>query len=286
MLRSLMLAGAGLISAATLATGHDIKPKTPDTAFSGKLRPDIIGISSDDDAAKAGGTLEAYLKDFPSAKPQATQQKFGNTDVTYATSMRFDSPAGNGHGAESMEMRFTSPASGNFAYYIARDLGFTKDKQPTQQDMIQHVTEKYGKPTAIGDGQLYYFYKGGKIVSVKQRYTPESAVTALNEPISPKAAVALNDTNGRGSCVAVLKHVQATLEKSLDQLAKDAKGANCDAVLDVALTSGGTKDRVGKAIFTLIDLKRITSAAKIDSEALAARKNAPQKTSSGTSPRL
>lgn len=286
MLRSLMLAGAALVFASSLAMGYDIKPKTPDTAFSGKLRPDIIGISSSDDAAKVGGAFEAYLKDFPNAKPQAIQQKFGNTDVTYATSMKFETPAGNSHGAESMETHFTSPASGNFAYYIARNLAFAKDKQPTQQEMIRRVTEKYGTPTAVGDGRLYYFYKGGKIVSVKQKYTPESAVTALNEPINPKAAVALNDTNGRGSCVAVLKHIQAEPQKSLDRLTQDAKGANCDGVLDVALSADGAKDRVGKAAFTLIDFKRITSAAKIDSEALAAEKNAQQKTSSGTSPKL
>lgn len=285
MLRSMMLAGVALISAASLATGDEIKPKTPDTAFSGKLRPDIIGISSDDDAAKVGGTFEAYLKDFPNAKPQAIQQKFGNTDVTYATLMKFDTPAAKEHGAESMEARFTSPASGNFAYYITRVLGFAKDKQPTQQEMIQRVTEKYGKPTAIGDGRLYYFYKGGKIISVKQKYTPESAVTALNEPISPKAAVALNDANGRGSCVAVLKHVQADMEKTLNRLVHDAKGANCDGLVDIALSPGGAKDRVGQAIFTLIDFKRIASAAKIDGEALASG-NTPQKTSSGSSPRL
>jgi hypothetical protein len=169
---------------------------------------------------------------------------------------------------------------------VTRDLGFAKDKQPTQQDMIQRVTDKYGKPTAIGDGRLYYFYKAGKIVSVKQKYTAESAVAALNDPISPKAAVALNDANGRGSCVAVLKHVQAEAEKSLDRLVKDAKEANCDGILDVTLSAGSAKDRVGTAVFTLIDFKRIASAAKIDSEARAAEKNAPQKASSGGSPKL
>jgi len=286
MVRSLMLAGAALIAATPLAMGSDITPKTPDTAFTGKLRPDIIGISSNDDAAKVGGAFEAYLKDFPNAKPQATQQKFGGTDVTYATSMKFDAPASKDHGTESMEANFTSPASGNFAYYIVRNLNFAKDKQPTQQEMIQRVTEKYGKPTAIGDGRLYYFYKGGKILSVKQKYTPESAVTALNEPISPKAAVALNDTNGRGSCVAVLKHIQAKPQKSLDRLVQDTKGANCDGLLDVALSADGAKDHVGKAIFTLIDFKRAVSAAKIDNEAIAAGKNASQKNSSGTSPKL
>ncbi len=68
---------------------------------------------------------------------------------------------------------FSSPASANRAYYVSRTLGFANDKQITKSDMIQQVMAKYGdKPTAIGDGRLYYFYKGGKVVSVKQKYNP------------------------------------------------------------------------------------------------------------------
>ena len=286
MLRSTMLAGVALVATATTAMGFDIKVQTPDTAFTGKLHPDIIGISSDDDAAKAGGVYESYLKDFPNAKPQAKQQKFGNTDTVYVSEMTFNVPAATEHGAESMQAHFTSPASGNFAYYITRDLDFAKDKQPTQRDMIQLVIDKYGKPTAIGDGRLYYFYKKGKIVSVKQKYTPDSAVAALNQPINPRAAVALNDSNGRGSCVAVLKHIQAETDRSLDRLESEAKSANCDGLLDVALSPGNAADRVAKAVFTLADLKRIASAAKIDAVARAAAKSGSSKTSTANAPKL
>ena len=47
--------GAAALPAATQA--YDIKPKTPETAFSGKLRPDILGISADSTADSARTTL-------------------------------------------------------------------------------------------------------------------------------------------------------------------------------------------------------------------------------------
>lgn len=287
MSRRALLAGMALIAAAFPALAYEIKPKTPETAFSAKLVPDIVGLSSHVDADKARALYESYLKDLPGVKPQAVEQKFGSTNIGYVTAMTFEKPKTADHPGESLASNFSSPASGNFAYLIKRDLGFTKASQPTKADMIAHVTDKYGKPTVIGDGHLYYFYRKGKIVSVKQKYTPTSALEALNGPISPKAAVALNDANGRGSCIAVLKHVEAIADKSLNALLAEAKAAHCDALLDVTLAAGGASDHVSKATFTLIDFKRIVSAAKIDDEAFAAEKNAAlNKASSGNAPKL
>ena len=133
---------------------------------------------------------------------------------------------------------------------------------------------------------MYYFYKAGKLMSVKQKYTPASALEALGAPLNPKVAVALNDANGRGSCVAELKRSQA-LEKTLDKLVSEAKAANCDALVSVEIFPGITADRVSKAEFTLIDFKQIVSAAKIDAEAFAAEKNeALNKTPLGNAPKL
>ncbi|MBY0382114.1 MAG: hypothetical protein K2W78_09385 [Xanthobacteraceae bacterium] len=286
MSRLMVFTGAALLALLSAAASYEIKPKTPDTAFSGKLKPDIMGLNSHDDPAKVGGVFESYLKDFHGVTPQAVQRKFGNTGTAYVTSMTFTAPASGDRGAETVGIYFSTPASGNFAYYITRDLGFAPGKQPTQGEMIQRVTEKYGSPTAIGDGRLYYFYKSGKIVSAKQKYTESSAVDALNAPINPKVAVALSDAGGRGSCIAVLKHIQAQPDKSLDTLLTDSKNAICDGLLDVALTAGTATDRVGKATFTLIDFTRIISAAKIDADALDASKKDPKKSPASNTPRL
>jgi hypothetical protein len=271
------------------ATGwaYDLKPKSPESAFSGKLQPDIVGLSAATEGSKAGSVFESYLKDFPGVKPESTQQKFGSTNVTYVTSMKFASPASGNQPGQSMTTFFSSPASANRAYYISRTLGFVNDKQLTKADMIQQVMAKYGdKPTAIGDDRIYYFYKGGKIVSVKQKYNPASALEALNAPINPKAAVALNDANGHGSCVAMFKRAQAS-DKSLSKLLDDAKAANCDGLMTVELFAGAMPDRVGKAEFTLIDFKQIVSAAKIDADAFAAEKDAAvDNASQGNAPRL
>jgi len=288
MFRSGFVAFLAVSSIAAPAAGwaYEIKPKTPDAAFSAKLQPDIVGVSSNTEGTKAAPIFEAYLKDLPGVKPEASQQKFGGTNVTYVTVMKFKSPATSNHPGESMMAAFSSPASANRAYYVSRNLGFASDKQPSKAEMIERVTAKYGPPTAIGDGRLYYFYKAGKVMSVKQKYTPASALEALNAPINPKIAVALNDANGRGSCVAALKRAQA-LDKTLDKLATEAKAANCDGLVAVEISPGITTDRVSKAEFTLIDFKQIVSAAKIDEDAFAAEKNeALNKTPLGNAPKL
>ncbi|WP_458760631.1 hypothetical protein ACSVBT_07520 [Afipia sp. TerB] len=287
MSRRALLAGMALVAAAFPALAYEIKPKAPETAFSAKLVPDIVGLSSHVDADKARALYESYVKDLPGVKPQTVERKFGSTNVGYVTAMTFDKPKTADHPGESLASHFSSPASGNFAYLIVRHLGFAKASQPAKAEMIAHVTGKYGKPTVIGDGHLYYFYRKGKIVSVKQKYTPASALEALNAPVNPKAAVALNDANGRGSCIAVLKHVEAMADKSLDALLTEAKAAHCDGLLDVTLAAGDAPDRVSKAIFTLIDFKRIISADRIDDEAFAAERNAAmKKTQSGNAPKL
>lgn len=265
---------------------YEIKPKAPETAFSAKLQPDIVGLSSNTEGSKASPLFEAYLKDLPGVKPETAQQKFGGTNVTYVTAMKFTLGATSSHPGESMLAVFSSPASANRAYYISRVLGFSADKQPSKTEMIERITAKYGQPTAIGDSRMYYFYKAGKLMSVKQKYTPASALEALNAPINPKIAVALNDANGRGSCVAELKRAQA-LEKTLDKLVTEAKAANCDGLVTVEISQGITADRVSKAEFTLIDFKQIISAAKIDADAFAAEKNeALNKTPLGNAPKL
>lgn len=287
MFRSGFVACLALVPFVAPATAYEIKPKAPETAFSAKLQPDIIGLSSATAGGKAMSTLEAHLKDLPGVKPEATQQKFGGTNVTYVTSVKFASPPTASHPGETLSAWFTSPASGNRAYYVARTLGFATDRQPSKAEVIERVTAKYGdRPTLIGDGRIYYFYKGGKAVSVKQKYNPASALEALNGPINPKAALALNNAQGKGSCVAALKHAQA-LGKTLASLLAEAKSANCDGLVVVEIAPGVTADRVGKADFTLIDFRQIASAAKIDDDALAAEKNeALNKTPLGNAPKL
>ena len=104
---------------------------------------------------------------------------------------------------------FSSPASANRAYFVARNLTFAQDQQPSKADMIKEVMGKYGTPTIVGDQHLYYIYREGSIISVGAKYKEATALEAIGKPLDPKTALKLNGDTIRGSCVAVVKRAQA-----------------------------------------------------------------------------
>ena len=276
------------MSPATLpeaSLAYDIKPKTPESAFAAKLRPDILGISTDSTADSARASFESAFKGRLDTKTDIQQQKFGGTATSYIAALIFSFPGGPKQTGEVLSSSFSSPASANRAYFIARNLTFAQDQQPSKADMIKQVMDKYGAPTIVGDQHLYYIYRAGSIVSVGAKYKEATALEAIDRPLDPRTAIKLNDGNGRGSCVAVVKRSQAK-EKSLSAMLDEAKGANCDGALSVQLTPGTTPGQVGNAQFTLLDFKRMISAAAIDDNALVAEKNERNPTPQGNAPRL
>jgi hypothetical protein len=264
---------------------YDIKPKTPESAFAAKLRPDILGISTDSTADSARASFESAFKGRLDTKTDIQQQKFGGTATSYIAALIFSFPAGPKQTGEVLSSSFSSPASANRAYFVARNLTFAPDQQPSKADMIKQVMDKYGAPTIVGDQHLYYIYRAGSIVSVGAKYKEATAREAIDRPLDPRTAIKLNDGNGRGSCVAVVKRSQAK-EKSLSAMLDEAKAANCDGALSVQLTPGTTPGQVGNAQFTLLDFKRLISAAAIDDNALVAEKNERNPTPQGNAPKL
>jgi hypothetical protein len=277
---TMSLAGLPVVSLA-----YDIKPRNSDSAFTAKVHPDILGISTDSTAEAARAIFEAAFKGHVDTKTDVQQQKFGNTAVSYVAALTFELPAGAKQTGELLSTSFTSPASANRAYFITRNLTFAKDQQPSKSEMIKEVMDKYGAPTIVGDQHLYYIYRAGKVVSVGAKYKGTDAIDAIDRPLDPRAALKLNGANGRGSCVADIKRSQAR-EKTLSAMLDEARGANCDGTLSVQLTPGIAPDRVGNAQFTLSDFKRIVSAAAIDSDALAAEKQERNPTPQGSAPKL
>ena len=275
--------GAAALPAATQA--YDIKAKTPETAFSGKQRPDILGISADSTADSARATLDSFFKGRPNTTTDVQQQKFGSTAISFTSALTFSLAPGPGQNGEVLSSSFSSPASGNRIYFLARNLTFAKDQQPAKADMVREVMGKYGAPTIVGDQHLYYIYRAGSIVSVGTKYKEAAAVEAIGKPLDPKAALKLNGETIRGSCVAVVKRAQAK-EKALAAMLSEAKGANCDGVLSVQLIPGTAPDRVGIAQFSLLDVKRVISAAAIDNDALAAEQSERNAMPKGSAPKL
>lgn len=270
----------GLASLSTASQADDPKPKTPETAFSGKLHPDILGISTESTADSARAVFDALFKGHNDTKTDIQQQKFGGGN--FVASMSFSLPAGPKQNGEMLSTSFSSPASANRAYFVARNLTFTPDQQPSKADMIKEVMGKYGIPTIVGDQHLYYIYRKGSVISVGGKYKEATALDAIDKPLDPKAAVKLNGDTVRGSCVAVVKRAQARA-KELNGMLAEAKGANCEGVLSVQLVPGTSPDRVSIAQFTLLDVKRLISAAAIDGAASAAEQ---QPTPKGNAPKL
>ena len=266
-----------------MSLAYDIKPKTPETAFSKKLHPDILGISTDSSAAAARAIFDSSFRGRGKADIQ--EQKFGATALSYTAALIYTLPSDPKQTGEVLSSSFSSPASANLAYFVGRNLAFAVDQQPSKAEMVKQVMDKYGVPTIVGNQYLYYFYRAGSIMSVGAKYKEATALEAIDRPLDPRTALKLNDSNGRGSCVAVVKRSLAR-EKTLAAMLGEAKGANCDGALSVELTPGATPDRVGNAHFTLMDFKRIVSAAAIDGDALAAEQTGRNPLPKASAPKL
>lgn len=117
------------------------------------------------------------------------------------------------------------------------------------------------------------------------KYKEATALDAIDRPLDPRAAIKLDGANGHGSCVAAVKRSLAR-EKTLNAMLDEAKAANCDGALSVQLTPGVVPDRIGNAQFTLLDFKRIVSAAAIDGDALAAENKERNPLPEGNAPKL
>src|SRR5215470_9782759 len=266
----LLALAPAMLPAATLAA--EIKPKTPDSAFAGKLHPDILGISADSTADTARGVFEATFKGRTDGKMEIGQARFGTSSTSYIATLNFSVPLTSTLSGEALVAGFSSPASENRIFFLSRTLNFAEGDQPAKIDMIKQVMDKYGTPTIVGDRHLYYIYRGNSIVSVGGKFNkPALALEAIDKPLDPKMALKLNadSGHGRGSCVAVVKRSIAAKEKLLATLLEDARGANCDGVFSVQFTPSPQADRISIAQFVLLDTKRVVSASAIDAEALA-----------------
>src|SRR4029077_13618465 len=136
--------------------------------------------------------LESFFKGRANATKDIQQQKFGSTAISFVTTLNFSLPPGQGQNGEVLSGSFSSPASANRAYFIARNLTFAEDRQPTKADMVKEVMGKYGAPTIVGDQHLYYIYRAGKIVPPAPKKKEAGASDPTKKPLDPKAALKLN----------------------------------------------------------------------------------------------
>ena len=93
MLRRALIALVAVAPAALPATSlaYDIKPKTPETAFSKKARPDILGISADPRQHPHGRSSNPSFRGRGKADIQ--EQKFGASALSYTAALVFTLPS-------------------------------------------------------------------------------------------------------------------------------------------------------------------------------------------------
>jgi len=89
----------GLVSLPAASQADDIKSKAPETAFSGKLRPDILGISNESTAEAARAIFDSLFKDRTDTRTDIQQQKLGDGSVTQSELAGQISPEISGQGA-------------------------------------------------------------------------------------------------------------------------------------------------------------------------------------------
>src|SRR6201988_3841817 len=153
-LRALLVLSAfasAVLPAPSLAA--EIKPKTPDSAFAGKLRPDILGISAESTADATRSVFDAAFRGRNDSKTEIGQAKLGPT--SYVATLNFSVPLNTKKGGEALVAGFSSPASENRVFFVSRTLNFADSEQPAKADMIKQAMDKYGKPTIVGDQPLF-----------------------------------------------------------------------------------------------------------------------------------
>src|ERR1700744_2568133 len=115
MLRRALLASLIMILAGPPAASlaYDIKPRDSESAFTKKMRPDILGISTDSTADSARAIFATTFKGRLDTKTDIQQQKFGNTAVSYIAALTFNSASDPKRTSEVLSTSFSSPASAN-----------------------------------------------------------------------------------------------------------------------------------------------------------------------------
>ncbi len=234
--------------------------KSVGTAFSGKIKPDIIGLSPDSDEASARAMLEGHLKERGEARSDALKRSTAGSSSILALTIA----PGVRENGEAIVASFASPANANRAVFISRTLTFAPGREPAASDMVEQIVGKYGAPTLVGSQNIYYVFRRGKLVTAGQKYDSASAAGALDKPPNSRAALTLSDAKGHGSCIATIKSVPQ-MDKSVAALEPTAKASNCDGILNVSIATNADA-RVEKVQFVLVDFKRIIDAALIDGD--------------------
>ena len=242
MLAMSLVVGPAALPAASLA--DDIKPKAPETAFSGKLRPDILGISTESNAEFARAVFDSLFKGRTDSKTDIQQQKFGERQLCRCAEL------------QPSRQRETERRDALDQLLLARE------RQPrlfhrAESDLRAGPAAVQGRHDQGSHGQIrraHHRRRSASLLHLPQARSCPSAASTRKRPrwkrstsrstpgppssstAIPSAAVAWRSSSAR-----------RPRPRSRAPCSTEAKGANCDGVLSVQLVPGTAADRVGIA---------------------------------------
>src|SRR4051812_46590546 len=82
-----------LASLPAVSFALDLKPKQAESAFTAKLHPDILGVSTDAAADAALAMLESAFKGRAGTRADIGKQAFGSDTAGYVAAVTFDQAA-------------------------------------------------------------------------------------------------------------------------------------------------------------------------------------------------
>lgn len=255
-----------------LAVAQPAAAESPASSGFGSRKPAILGITTDSAGERVARQLKAHgdlwgARSKTLREETATPGPAGTGGPPYIqrvslqlTPQSMEERTRFG-GNDTIRVEFSTPASGNTAVLISRELTFTGLVTPPS--MVQYVEKlfaDYGKPTLIADNRILWLYrKGGQLASVGRSYTAQSAMDALKSPRLPPDPPVIDTVLGVdvGKCVRALDG--ASVARDIARLWQEA---TCDAALVVLLS--GSEDRLRAASFQINDLERRAGNAALD----------------------
>lgn len=231
---------------------------------------DIRGLHTGMPGAAAVAVLQQHYKGQRGAKLLIREKTLPNAPAPYvAYATNADLPGGNDN-YDFLGAAFTSNASGNQVVSIISDAGFGQGNQPSANETMAAIKQKYGEPTATSgtDFQLSMFYgfRGGKALGKDQSCAGLMQIRQLS----------LKDRN-----VLQLDHWHREMADGVrSSMASNmpVESRGCDAVMFVDIVYGVSvaadrnlvpnKNTIGRMKILFFDAKRFRAAADQDAAAI------------------
>ncbi len=153
VLRAAALAVA--MSVVSAASGQEISelPLLEDIPLSegyGPNPPDVIGIQFGDTAADAIAKLKAAYPDAQIREqreiPGVSDNRGNSVYFEYLAGVSLSKPESP---TEVVHVRFTTPASGNRVFQVARTIDYDRDQYGSMEELRSSIEAKYGEPMLV-----------------------------------------------------------------------------------------------------------------------------------------